>query len=156
MKLLTALAALTLVGAPAQAFWIGDGTTETTTNRFTGSVTTTYSAKKGDCGVTKSVKSQIAWCKDITTDGDRSIMLTTSAKGWEVMTYRSIVDGKINVILTFDDTTTKTTQLPVVYSGDVLHGSTVAETVIIKAVPANVVSLEAQYGGGEYWYSPKK
>jgi len=156
MKLLTALAALAITATPANAFWVGNGTTKTETDRFTGVVTTTYEAKKGDCAVTKSVKATIAFCRDTVADDARSITLGTTSQGWEVMHYRASSDNTANVILTHKDGSIENTQLPAAYSGDVIRGGVVMEAIIIKQVPSTVVSLEAQYGGVEYSYNPSR
>ena len=158
MKLLTALAALAFIAAPVNAMdlWVGNGTTKTETNRFTGAVTTTYSAKKGECSVTKSVKARIAGCHDMRKDSGRSIILITTSKGWEVMHYRASSNNTANVILTHKDGSIENTQLPAAYSGDVIRGGIVSEAVIITQVPSTVVSLEAQYGGVEYSYNPSR
>ena len=149
-----AAAASLALASPANAYWVGNGTTTTETNRFTGSTTTTYNAKRGDCGVTKSVKAEIAGCIDINTDGRRSIMLTTTSNGWEVMYYRNST-RHANVILKHKNGKTETTTLPATFRGDTIRGGLVMETVIVNNVPLSVVSAEVQYGAVEYWYNPQ-
>ena len=154
-RIFLAAAASLALAAPANAqYWTGNGTTETKTNRFTGSVTTTYNAKRGDCGISQSVKAAIFACTDITTDGARSIMLYSSSQGWEVMYYRNSSNNKANVILTHKNGKKENTVLPATWSGNTIRGGLVMETVIVKNVPASVVSLEVQYGAVEYWYKP--
>ena len=133
-------------------------------DRFKGTKTATYKAKKNsECKLTKSLKSRLGYCmffNSTESSINPSMMIGTIADGWELLTYQN--KSTVPTIITYDDGKEEITQLSVRYSGNVLSGGSVIETVIIemgkiKEKLQNIDKIEFQYGSAEYlWINDKE
>ena len=137
---------------------------EEKTDRFKGTKTATYNAKlNSECKLTKSLKSSLGYClffHSSESSKNPSIMLGTTADGWELLSYQS--NSFAPTIITYDNGKEEITKLPVQYYGDVLSGGAVVETAIIemgeiKDELKKISKMEFQFGSAEYfWINDKE
>jgi hypothetical protein len=122
-----------------------------------------YRLDKGtECRLTQSSKSTLYACVFLavsTEPATPSVMLVSSSSGWDIMTYRSVSpykEKKAPAIITYKNGTKKNIQLPAIFDGSVISGSTVSETVIVrlgglKQELLGIDNIELKYGTNEYY-----
>lgn len=131
------------------------------TDRFENKKTASYDLRENDeCKLTATSKSKIAGCSLIavsTETNTPSLLLFTTSSGWDILPYRSVPpysDGKVPAIVTYTSGTKSNKQLPAIYSGNVVSGSTVLETVIIRFGGddlSKIDNVEIKFGSNEYY-----
>jgi hypothetical protein len=132
-------------------------------DRFQGKKVANYEFSLGsECKLNQTSKSDLVGCSFLAVSTETSLpslMFNTTSNGWDIMTYRSASpysEKKAPVIITYKNGTTKNMLLPAIFSGDVIRGGTVMETVIvrlgsIKQDILSIGSIEVKYGSNEYY-----
>lgn len=122
-----------------------------------------YRLDKGtECRLNQTSKSTLFSCIFLavsTEPSSPSVMMVSTSSGWDIMTYRSTSpynEKKAPAIITYKNGMKKNIQLPTIFDGDVIRGSTVAETIIVqlgglRQEISNIDNIELKYGTNEYY-----
>jgi len=131
-------------------------------DRFENKKVVDYELRQNDeCKLTATSKSKLAGCSFLAVSTEKttpSIMLFTTSDGWDIMSYQNISpysDGKAPAIITYKSGQKINKKLFAIYSGNVVSGSTVMETLIIRIGGEDVSqidSVEIKYGSNEYYF----
>lgn len=115
-----------------------------------------------ECRLTKTSKSTLVSCPFLAVSTEAftpTVMLMSTANGWDVMTYRSASpysEKQAPVIITYKNGIKKNAKLPAIFSGRVISGRTVMETIIvrlggIRQELLSIDNIELKYGSNEYY-----
>ena len=115
-----------------------------------------------ECRLTQTSKSTLVACPFLavsTEPSTPSVMLVSTANGWDIMTYRSASpysEQQAPVIITYKNGVKKNTKLPAIFSGNVIRGGTVMETIVVRLVGIKqdlltIDNIELKYGSNEYY-----
>lgn len=115
-----------------------------------------------ECKLNQTSKSTLFSCPFLAVSTEvltPTLMLMTYSNGWDIMTYRSsppYSEKEAPVIITYKNGVKKNARLPAIFSGDVVRGGMVAETIIvrlggIKQDLLSIDNIELKYGTNEYY-----